>query len=110
VITSASVIELLRNLSFGGLLFAGLGAIASYRWPWLTQGHPYIFMLACGLVGAALERAIAKAVSVVLGPVGRVLTFYENLVELGALKTRGAIDDNAHKELVQKLCEKRFIK
>ena len=67
-------------------------------------------MLACGLVGAGLERAIAKSVGFVFGPVGRILAFYENLVELGALRTQGAIDDKAHKELVQKLCEKRFIK
>jgi len=81
----------------------------AYRIPGLTAGHPYIFILACGLVGASLERAIAKVMIFILGPVGRLLTFYENLMELGLLRTRGAIDDKAHKELVQKLCEKRFI-
>jgi hypothetical protein len=69
-----------------------------------------MFMLACGLVGAALERGIAKAVNFILGPVGRIVIFYENLIELGALRMQGAIDDKAHKELVQKLCENRFIK
>jgi hypothetical protein len=109
-ISTSSLIVFFRSLSFGGLLFAGVGALVAFRFPELAQGHPYVFMLACGLVGASLERVIAKVANFIFGPMGRLLSFYESLLELGILRTQGAIDEKAHHELVQKLCEKRFIK
>lgn len=91
-------------------MFAGLGALAYYRFPqYFSSIQSYVFIGASGLVGAALQQGISKAVMFVLGPLGRFITFYENLMELEALKSRGTIDKNTHTQLVQKLCEKRFI-
>jgi len=91
-------------------LFAGLGAIAYYRFPqYFSAIQSYVFIGACGLVGAGLQQGISNAIIFILGPVGKFLMFYENLLELEALKARGRIDNKTHTDLVQKLCEKRFI-
>jgi hypothetical protein len=104
------MVQFLRSLSFSGLLFAGIGAVVYYRFPQYFSGiHPYLFISSCGVVGAALQQGISKAIIFVLGPIGRFLVFYENLLELGMLRSRNAIGNKEHNELVQKLCEKRFL-
>ena len=91
-------------------MFAGLGAIAYYRYPqYFGALKPYEFISACGLLGAGIQQGIAKVLNFILGPIGRLLVFYENLLELEALKERKSIDKQTHSELVQKLCEKRFL-
>lgn len=91
-------------------MFAGFGALAYYRFPQYFSGiQSYVLIGACGLIGAGLQKGIVKAVIFVLGPLGRFLTFYEKLLELEALKSRGTIDKSTHTQLVQKLCENRFI-
>lgn len=103
-------LETIRSLSFGGLVGAGVGAIVYYRFP-NTLGFikDYWFIGACGAIGTASQQAIQGVLNIVFKPVFGFLRFHEKIFELDRLERTGRISPTKHQELVDKLCEKRFL-
>jgi hypothetical protein len=104
------VLESLRALSFGGLVAAGIGAIIYLKFH-TTLGfiNQYWFIGACAAIGTAAQQAIQGILTLVFKPVFGFLKFHEKILELDRLERSGRISADKHQELVDKLCEKRFL-
>jgi hypothetical protein len=90
-------------------VFVGIGTLVYYSFPQLAWIKFYLFISLFGLVGTALQQVIQKAITSILGPLGRLIAFYEKLMELAILAHHGVIPEKKQRELVEKLCEQRFL-
>lgn len=102
-------LESIRAYGFGGLVGTGMGIILYYRFHVNLGLPPYLFITVSGLLGATCQQAIQGVLNFVFGPVFRFLAFHEKLFELEILAHRGIISQEKLQELVDKLCEKRFL-
>jgi hypothetical protein len=97
-------------LSFGGLLCAGIAALVYFSFPaFFVNVNVYLFISAFGILGAALQQVVEKGIALILGPIGRFISFYENLLELALLKRKRVLTEEHHQAIVNKLCEQRFL-
>jgi hypothetical protein len=99
----------IRAYGFGGLVGLGLGIILSYRFNVSLGLPPRWFIAACGLLGTICHQTIQGFLNLVFGPIFKLLAFHEKLYELDALARRHVISAEKHRELVDKLVEKRFL-
>jgi len=99
-----------RSLSFGGLLGAMIAGSIYLKFPYFQAFTGLTgAMFFGGVIGAGVQRAIQAAVNFIISPVGRLITYYENLIELDLLRHWGKITDEDHQRINAKLTEGRFL-
>jgi hypothetical protein len=102
--------EFFRSLSFGGLAGMGIAGIIYLNFPYLqTLTNLESFMMYGALIGGISHRAFAKVCEIILHPIGRFLTYYEQRIELQFLLKHGNLTAEKYKEITDKLTEQRFL-
>lgn len=89
---------------------AGIGAIIYYKFrDSLAFISQYWFIGICGALGTAAQQCIQGVLDVIFKPIFKYLWFHEKLYELNSLERQGKISAQKKRELIDKLCEKRFL-
>jgi hypothetical protein len=103
-------LDYFRSLSFGGLLGALIVGLVYLKFPYF-QAFTGLkgAMFFGGVIGAGTQRAIQAVITFIIYPIGRFITYYEQLIELGALHAWGKISDDEYKTISSKLTESRFL-
>ena len=110
MIQGFNYLDFFRSLSFGGLVGAGIAGIFYLKFPYLqTLTSLPVFMTYGGVAGAGAQRAVEAVVNFILSPIGRFISFYEQLFELDFLLWWKKVDDEEYKTLNKKLIETRFL-
>jgi hypothetical protein len=97
-----SFLESLKSFSFGGLVFAGLGGIIYFLM--IERLANYIssqtFVLFFGLLGASAQDVIQKTFRFFTPAIAKRIEFYQDLLEIAALRRGRVISDDQYGELV----------
>lgn len=113
-ISFMKIASVLKTLSFGAALGAGLGGVIfimlfSNPDTTLTEEMGQYFFSSGALIGSFLSRVLDKIDDLLIKPVSVYIQFYSRIAEIFLWKKTGLIDDKKARNMVEELIDKRFI-
>jgi hypothetical protein len=107
-----STLETARSIGFGGLLGIGIGALIYFYVdpnPPFNTLNPYVVLGISGVLGIGCQHAVERVLGFLFQPIFSYVRFRLKLLEIDQLLRSGRISEEAAKQLIVKLCEKRLL-
>jgi hypothetical protein len=106
-----SPLDFFKSLTFGGLIFSGIGAALYLIFPHFFAGLIGIKLFCgfMGLLGAGLQRGITNIYRTFFPPVGKFVSHYEKVIEASLLLKMGYISEAKYYEIIDTLTSQRFL-